>query len=138
MHMAKQKTLKEGEVDKFLADLEHPMKKEIEELRKNILSSNKELAENIKWNGPNFCFRGEDRITMRIHPPKQLQLIFHRGAKVQQLPQEKLIADDSGLLAWKTNDRAVATFKNMDDIKARKSDLASVIGKWLKAASNNK
>ncbi len=101
---------------KFLDGLNHPFRKEIEQLRLNILCANSGLTENIKWNGPSYHFNNNDRITMRIQPPKQVQLIFHRGAKVQEQPKDKLIKDDSGLLTWKENDRAVATFKNMADI----------------------
>lgn len=120
-------------VSDFMAQLEHPLKPEIEEIRKIVMNSNKHLTEIIKWNAPSFCCDGEDRITMRIHPPKQIQLIFHRGAKVQQIPKEKLIDDKTGLLTWKTNDRAVATFKDMGDIKLKTAALVEIVNKWLEA-----
>jgi hypothetical protein len=133
--MAKQKINLNTDVTKFLDDLNHPFRAEIEQLRHCILSANNELTENIKWNGPNFCVGSHDRITMRIQPPKQVQLIFHRGAKVQVQPKDKLIKSDSGLLTWKENDRAVATFKNMADIKNNKSALAKIVQDWIKATS---
>ena len=55
------------------------------------------LVENIKWNGPNYSLAGEDRITMRIHPPKQVQVVLHRGARQEQ-PKERLLADEGALL----------------------------------------
>ncbi len=131
----KAQTTSSKEVTDFLIALKHPLKKEINEIRKIILNSNKELTEIIKWNAPSFCHKGEDRITMRIHPPKQIQLIFHRGAKVQKIPKDKLINDASGILAWKTNDRAVATFISMGDIKLKTPSLVETINKWLKATS---
>lgn len=131
--MATQKLKLNNEVTRFLDNLNHPLRNEIEQLRKDILSANDRLTENIKWNGPNFCFDGGDRITMRIHPPKQIQLVFHRGAKVQKQPENKLINDNSGLLSWKTNDRAVVEFKNMEDISSKRSDLNQIVNKWLKA-----
>jgi hypothetical protein len=123
------------EVTKFLDGLNHPFRKEIEQLRFEILSANSDLEENIKWNGSNYTFGKDDRITMRIHPPKQVQLIFHRGAKVQEQPTEKLIKDDSGLLVWKENDRAVATFKSMADIETRKTALTKIVRDWIMASS---
>lgn len=135
--MAKQKLTGTQEVTQFLSELDHPLKKEIEQLRKIILNANKGVTENIKWNAPNFCFNDEDRITMRIHPPKQIQLIFHRGAKVQALPAKNLIADDKGLLIWKTTDRAVATFLNAAEIKSKETDLSDIVSKWLKAGASN-
>lgn len=93
--MAKQTANLNSEVTNFLDELSHPLRNEIEFLRNCILLTNKNLTESIKWNAPNFCINDEDRITMRIHPPKQIQLIFHRGAKVQALPKSNLIADDT-------------------------------------------
>ena len=102
---------KSTEVSTFLDELNHPLRMEIENLREFILNSDVRITENIKWNGPNYCINNEDRITMRVQPPKQIQLIFHRGAKVQEIPKNRIIEDDSGLLIWKTSDRAVATFR---------------------------
>jgi hypothetical protein len=133
--MAKQKNDLSNEVTKFLDDLNHPFRKEIEQLRVNILEANNELIENIKWNGPNYSFKDDDRITMRIQPPKQIQLIFHRGAKVQKQPKDKLIKDEAGLLIWKGNDRAIATFKKMDEIVSTKLALEKIVKEWLKATS---
>jgi hypothetical protein len=123
------------EVTKFLASLNHPLQEEINQLRVEILSAHSGLSENVKWNGPNYALHGEDRITMRIQPPKQIQLIFHRGAKVLKQPDNNLINDGSGLLTWKTNDRAIATFKNLQEIQSTKAALNTIICDWLKAAA---
>ena len=122
-------------VTTFLDGLNHPFRKEIEQLRLEILSAGSNLEENNKWNGPNYSLGKQDRITMKILPPKQVQLIFHRGAKVQEQPTDKLIQDGSGLLTWKENDRAVATFRSMTDIETRRTDLARVVRDWIKASS---
>jgi hypothetical protein len=123
------------DVTKFLDELNHPLRKEIERLRLEILSADTGLQENIKWNGPNYFFDKSDRITMKIQPPKLIHLIFHCGAKVQKQPENRLIKDDSGVLSWKENDRAVATFRNMAEIEQKKSDLARIIQDWIKATS---
>lgn len=124
-----------SEVTDFLDQLNHPLRNEIELLRNLVLSANNELSENIKWNGPNYCLGNEDRITMRIQPPttKHVQLIFHRGAKKQEQPKDKLIANKSKLLAWKENDRAVATFKKTQEIDAGKAELTEIINEWVRA-----
>jgi hypothetical protein len=131
--MAIRKINLNNEVSKFLDNLNHPFGKEIEQLRLDILSADSRLTENIKWNGPNYFFGNEDRITMRIHPPKQIQLIFHRGAKVKGQPTERIIKDDSGLLTWKGNDRAIAAFINMTDIENSKPDLTKIVKDWIDA-----
>jgi hypothetical protein len=122
------------EVTDFLEDLNHPFRNEIELLRTCILSANNDLTENVKWNGPNYCFNSEDRITMRIQPPsKQAQLIFHRGAKKQEQPKDKLIANKSKMLVWKENDRAIVTFKSLQDIENGQPDLKKIVIEWIKA-----
>jgi hypothetical protein len=122
------------EVTHFLKDLNHPFHEEIELLRKFILNADQNLKENIKWNGPNYCYNNEDRITMRIQPPKkQVQLIFHRGAKKQANPENKLISHKSKLLLWKENDRAIITLKSMQEIENGKEELAEIITEWISA-----
>ncbi|CAD0002648.1 DUF1801 domain-containing protein [Flavobacterium salmonis] len=128
---------KSREVTEFLNELNHPFRKEIEELRDHILVSNKNLTENIKWNAPNYCFENEDRITMRIQPmTTKVQLIFHRGAKKQEQPKDRLIANKSKMLVWKENDRAVITFKNSQEIKKGKDELEKIINEWIKPTKN--
>lgn len=120
------------DVTKFLDNLNHPLRKEIELLRGIILSSTEGLTENIKWNGPNYCFQNRDRITMKIQPPKNIQLILHCGVKKQERPKERIIPTDSKLLLWKENDRAIATFNNIFAIKNSEVDLIEIVKKWIK------
>lgn len=132
--MAIKKNNLNPEVTTFLDELDHPFREEIELLRKIICSADDSLTENVKWNAPNYASASEDRITMRINPPRQIQLIFHRGAKVLTPPPTKLIDDQSGLLVWKGNDRAVAAFKNADDIKKHKGHLTKIVKDWILSA----
>jgi hypothetical protein len=125
--------MKNTNVTVFLDEQNHPLRQEIELLRILILSANKELTENIKWNGPNYCFNQEDRVTMKIQPPKNIQLIFHRGAKKLEQPKNKLIEDESKLLIWKENDRAILTFKNLEEVKKADAYLAKIVQDWIEA-----
>ncbi len=120
-------------VTEFLDELNHPLRKEIEKLRLITLESVTGLTEDIKWNGPNYSFEDRDRITMRIHPPKQIQLIFHRGAKKQDQPEKRLIEVKTKLLTWKENDRAIISYKNMTEIEHGQSELTEIIKKWIDA-----
>ncbi len=125
---------KKKDVTKFLDDLNLPLRSEIETLRELILSAENELTESIKWNGPNYAHHGEDRITMRILPPQKLQLIFHRGAKKLLQPENRLINDPTGLLMWKENDRAIATFKSLEDIKNAEAAIVQIVQDWIEAS----
>lgn len=121
------------DVTRFLDELHHPLRSEIETLRLIILEASALLEENIKWNGPNYSVGAEDRITMRILPPKQIQLVFHRGAKVKEQPKERIVEDPSGLLMWKENDRAIASFKNREAVEAGREALSVIVREWLVA-----
>ena len=120
------------EVTQFLDSSPHPLRAEIELLRSIILETDEGVGENIKWNGPNYTFAGEDRITIKIHPPKQIQLIFHRGAKKQEQPKDRLIHDPFGLLDWRENDRAIVGFRNAEEISANQEKLTFLVDSWLK------
>lgn len=124
-----------NDVTEFLDALHHPLRQEIEALRFIILQANASLEENIKWNGPNYSVGAEDRVTMRIQPPKQIQVVFHRGAKVKEQPKERLVQDASGLLVWKENDRAIASFKDMEAVKAGEQALSAVVQDWIAAST---
>lgn len=121
------------DVTVFLDGLNHPFRKEIELLRTILLSVDEDLVEGIKWNGPNYSIRGEDRITMRIHPPTQVQLIFHRGAKVKVQPEKRLLDNDDDFLTWKENDRAIASFQSLEQIEKDQSKLKEIASMWIKA-----
>lgn len=125
--------MKNSDVTKFLDELNHPLRTEIELLRETILSSHNKLKENIKWNAPNYAHNDNDRITMKLMPPKQVQIIFHRGSKKQEQPKNRLINDESKLLSWKENDRAIASFKNSAEIESNKDNLIKIIQQWIKA-----
>jgi hypothetical protein len=120
-------------VTQFINELQHPQSNVIEALRHIILDSVPGLAENIKWNGPNYTFEADDRITMRVQPPGKVQLIFHRGAKKQAEPEQKLIIDTANLLDWKTNDRAVATFKRIEEVEQQREQLSAIVAAWIGA-----
>lgn len=122
------------EVTELVEKNNHPLIAEINELRTMILRAHPQLEENIKWNGPNYRIGDHDRITMRIHPPKQIQLIFHRGAKKLAQPADRLIEDPAGLLQWKENDRAIMTFKSMEAIRQAEPQIKSVVQAWIRAA----
>ncbi|MEJ1239543.1 DUF1801 domain-containing protein [Chryseolinea sp. T2] len=121
------------DVKGFLDELNHPLRKVIDDLRGIITSASPDLEENIKWNGPNFFHEGEDRITMKIHPPTQIQLIFHRGAAVLEQPPAPLIEDNSGMLNWRGNDRAIASFRSEAEVIKRKAALTRVVKAWVDA-----
>ncbi|MEC7771564.1 MAG: DUF1801 domain-containing protein [Bacteroidota bacterium] len=126
---------KNQEVTSFLDQLNHPLRAEIEQLRELLFKAEPTLNENVKWNGPNYCISDADRITMKIQPPKQIQLIFHRGVKKLEQPKERLLPTSTKLLAWKENDRAIASFKNKAEIENSAPELKDIIKDWIRATT---
>ncbi|WP_231690139.1 DUF1801 domain-containing protein [Cytobacillus solani] len=121
------------QVAEFMNNLVHPLKEEIEEVRKIILSTDDKITEHIKWNDPSFCYEGEDRITFNLNGKGFIRLIFHCGAKVKERKtNEPLISDPSGVLEWIAADRVMMKFTDKNDIKAKEEKLKEVITMWLK------
>ena len=64
----------------FLEALDHPLKPEIEAVRKIILGVSPEIREGIKWNAPSF--RTTDWFaTCNVHAKDKLRLILHFGGE---------------------------------------------------------
>jgi hypothetical protein len=119
------------EVDLFMERLNHPLKEGVEQLRAAILDSNDHIAEHIKWNAPSFRYAGEDRVTFRLYPENRVQLVFHRGAKVKSDAGDFAFEDDTGLLRWVADDRAVVALRDVKDAKAKQSALVDVVNRWV-------
>lgn len=133
----KEKISGTNQVNQFLQNNEHTLKEGIHLIRKIILESNNNLTEHIKWNAPSFCFKDEDKITFKLNSKDNIQIIFHRGAKVKEVPKDKFINESTGILKWATNDRAVATFVSLEQINENKDSLIKIINEWIEASKND-
>ena len=137
MKAKKDDTIKLSEPDKvdaYMQTVKHPLAKVIEALRKIILSVDKEVGEEVKWNAPTFFYTGK----MKPFNPKEykryivvfnllqqdcIRLVFPSGAKVN---------DTSGLLTGDYKDgRRLAMFYSLADVKAKEKQLKAVIKRWL-------
>lgn len=70
---------------------------------------------------------------MKIHPPKRVQVVLHRGAKVKEQPQERLLKAEYDFLEWKSNDRAVLTFENLAQLERHQAEVQGIVRQWLTA-----
>jgi hypothetical protein len=138
MKEKKDDTIKLSEPDKvdaYMKGVKHPLVKVIEALRKIILSTDKEIGEEIKWNAPTFFYAGKMKpsdpkkykrylIVFNLFKKDCIRLVFPGGAKVN---------DKSGLLEGDYADgRRLAMFNSVSDVKAKEKDLQKVIKTWLK------
>jgi len=121
-------------VDQYIEHCRHPLVNIIKALRQIILSTDKEIGEEIKWNAPTFFFSGEMRpfnpkeykrylIVFNLYRKGCIRLVFPSGAKVN---------DRYGLLEGDYADgRRLALFHSMKEVESRSQDLQKVIKKWL-------
>lgn len=115
----------------FMKKLKHPLKKEIETVRKIILGVNPDISEGIKWNVPSF--RTVDYFaTFHVRSTSSLQLIFHTGAKVKEIAKTGLkIADPDGLIKWLAKDRCMVTLGKGKEIESNRKALEAIIRQWI-------
>jgi hypothetical protein len=121
-------------VDGYLRGLTHPLAKVVEALRKIILSTDREIGEEIKWNAPTFFYAGEMKpfnpkeykryiVVFNLYRKDCIRLVFPSGARV---------SDESGFLEGDYADgRRLALFFNMGDVKSKQASLQGVIRRWL-------
>ena len=127
-HTAKQNH--SDKVDAFMSKLEHPLKTEIEALRKIILAANEGVREEIKWNAPSFYIT-EHFATFKLRPIQTVQIVFHTGAKVKKQSSAIAINDPSGLLEWVAKDRCLATFSDLHDVQAKQTSITDIVRQWI-------
>lgn len=111
-----------AKVDAFMATLEHPLKAEMEAVRKIMMKAAKGLNEDIKWGGPSFHYK-EDMATFNPKIMKYVAVIFHKGS---------LIPRTSDFFEEATKGKVYAKFYNMDEVKTHKAALEQMVQHWVK------
>lgn len=118
-------------VIEFLRELEHPLKKEIEAVRKLVLGVSPEIREGIKWNAPSFLTT-DHFATFNLRTQDRVRLILHTGAKVKDTAQKGLkIADPAGLLEWLAPDRCLVALSDSKDLQAKRAALEAIVREWI-------
>ena len=130
--MVKQKLSNTELVVAYIEKLEEPKREIVAALRQIILSTDPEIAEEIKWNAPSFYYSGEMKpfdpkeyrrhiIVMNLH--KRLLLVFPSGANID---------NTSGLLTGDYKDgRRLLEVKTIADVKSITPALKAAIKDWL-------
>ena len=114
----------------FMAALDHPLKADIEAIRKLILAVSPEIADGVKWNS--LSFRHTDWFaTVNLRSKDVIQLVMHTGAKAKNNPK-LTIPDENGLLVWLAKDRALATLAAGKTLKSNAKAFAAIVKAWVK------
>lgn len=120
-------------VESFLESLDHPLKPVIESLRLAVLEADDEITERIKWRAPSFCFNSVDRVTFNLRPIHHVQLIFHRGAKINEDDFHFDTSKWSGLLEMIGQDRGQVIFPSAEVANARQDEFVGLVREWVRA-----
>lgn len=119
-------------VEAFLASLDEASKQKVCALRQIFLAADPSIAEGIKWNVLSFR-TSEYFATMNLRVKIGIGVVFHFGAKKRDISRTGVeIPDPASLLVWLAKDRAMVTFRDVDDITARRSALTNLIREWIK------
>jgi Domain of unknown function (DU1801) len=122
-----------GDIESFLADLEHRRKPEILLLRRAILEAVPDLTEHVKWNAPSYCIDGDDRVTFRLQPGDRVELIFHRGARPRSDSDSFAFDDPTGLLQMIRPDRGAVTFVDSAASQSAIPGVQRLVQAWIAA-----
>lgn len=119
------------DVQTFLDELDHPLKREIIAVRKVILNTDKRISDGIKWNAPSFRTT-EYFATVNLRSTDSVQLILHLGAKARKDVKAQLeIEDPKGLLKWLAKDRAMVTLGAGKEFTLNSKAFVKIIKQWI-------
>jgi len=118
------------DVDGFMRTLKHPLKTEIEVVRRIVLGVGPNVTEGIKWNAPSFRTT-EFFATVNLRSVDRLQLILHLGAKVRDDREEVTISDPTGLVKWLAKDRCSVTLGAGTQLASHRAALEKILRQWI-------
>jgi hypothetical protein len=120
-----------GEVDAHLDAARHPLRRDIDEVRRIVLGVSPAISEGVKWNAPSFRTK-EWFATVFLRDRKRVRLVFHRGAKVKDDASARPRIDDpKGLIEWLANERCLVTVGAGREIAARRTAFAKIVRQWI-------
>lgn len=130
--MATKKSAGTVEVDAFMAALTDARKPLLEALRRVIREADSRIAEGIKWNAPSFHHKDWFGTT-NLRGKTGVMLVLHTGAKVKASATTGVpVKDPTALLKWLAKDRAVVSFADLSDLKAREAALRQIVKQWVR------
>lgn len=124
----------EPEVAAYLRTLDHPLKKEIEAVRRTILGVSPRIGEGVKWSAPSFRTEKDYFATFNIRAKSGVEIILHRGAKSRDNEKALKVVDRKGLLKWLATDRALLRLGKGKDISANREALQEIVRAWIRQA----
>jgi uncharacterized protein YdhG (YjbR/CyaY superfamily) len=112
----------EEQVNKYMEALSHPLKKEIEAVRKIIKGCDRRINERIKWNAPSY-YTSADMVTFNPRAQQYVHLVFHHPA---------IVKIKSTLLEGEYKDRRMVYFADMKAVNKNKKELQRIMKELVK------
>jgi hypothetical protein len=109
-------------VDEFLQILKHPLKAEMEAVRKIICEASPKIIEDVKWGGPSFDYK-EPMATFNPRITAYVAIIFHNG---------ELLCEKSDLLEPGPKGKAYIKFHSLAEVVKNKAKLQKIVREWIK------
>lgn len=119
------------QVAAHISKLDPSLQAIVETIRQIILSTDNNIAEQIKWNNPSFYYTGE----MKPFDPKEYKrdiAVFnlHKGRIMLVLPTGSKVIN-SILEGDYKDGRRMINFKDLEDVVSKKKALREIIKKWI-------
>ncbi len=122
-------------VDKFMKELNHPLKEIVQYVRELILSIDKKIGEGIYWNAPTFFFTGN----MKPFDPKEYKryivgFVFNKQDCIRMVfLQGSTVLDKTEILEGDFKDnRKLVVFKSLEEAKRKENALKDIIKQLIK------
>lgn len=110
-----------------MARLEHPLKPQIEQLRRLMAATDPAIQEEIKWNSVTFR-TAESFATVHLRSTVRLQIVFHLGARTKGSVPKTAVPDPDGIVKWLAPDRCLVTVGRLE---AHRAALQEIVRAWL-------
>jgi hypothetical protein len=119
--------------DRFMASLTGEEKKIAERLRKLVHEAAPELEEDFKWNAPSYRLGDMHCMTLGRVKNGGVRIVLHLDSKAR--PTAGFKFDDPDAVArWPAPDRGVAAFATEGELVESRTELRSLIARWVDAA----
>lgn len=119
-------------VDAFLAESAHPLKAELELVRRIVVAASPTIREEVKWNAPSFRTHESFATLNGPRHVEHVMIVLHAGAKAKGLDLRALVADPHGMLDWRGKDRALVTLHGVAEIRKRRAALQALVRAWIR------
>jgi hypothetical protein len=129
--MATSRASDHGDAERLLGTRAHPLRDLIDELRRIIRGVGPDVTESVKWNAPSFAI-SDHFATLQVRDPSVVRVVLHRGARPKtRLALRPLIEDPERILEWRGPDRALLTFRTVEEARDREAAFRDVLRQWV-------